>query len=90
MSSQALEHIIEEVKTLTPEERRQLLAHLVRDRFGQIDEVPHQAFQYPTSLDLKRPMRLWQRDTCTLRIPPSNDLALPRMCLAMRIPTMEF
>jgi nitrate reductase assembly molybdenum cofactor insertion protein NarJ len=32
MSSQALEHIIEEVKTLTPEERRQLLAHLERDR----------------------------------------------------------
>ena len=31
MSSQALEHIIEEVNTLTPEERRQLLAHLERD-----------------------------------------------------------
>ncbi|MEK6287958.1 MAG: hypothetical protein AABO57_19745 [Acidobacteriota bacterium] len=30
MSSQALEHIIEEVNTLTPEERRQLLAHLER------------------------------------------------------------
>lgn len=32
MSSQALEHTIEEVKSLTPEERRQLLAHLERDR----------------------------------------------------------
>lgn len=32
MSSQELEHIIEEVNTLTPEERRQLLAHLERDR----------------------------------------------------------
>ena len=31
MSSQALEQIIEEVNTLTPEERRQLLAHLERD-----------------------------------------------------------
>lgn len=31
MSSQALEHIIEEVNTLTPEERRELLAHLERD-----------------------------------------------------------
>jgi len=31
MSSQSLEHIIEDVKTLTPEERRQLLAHLERD-----------------------------------------------------------
>ncbi|HLG14419.1 MAG TPA: hypothetical protein VJH03_07955 [Blastocatellia bacterium] len=31
MSSQALEHIIEEANTLTPEERRQLLAHLERD-----------------------------------------------------------
>lgn len=31
MSSQALEHIIEEVNTLTREERRQLLAHLERD-----------------------------------------------------------
>lgn len=30
MSSQALEHF-EEVNTLTPEERRQLLAHLERD-----------------------------------------------------------
>lgn len=28
MSSQALEHIIEEVNSLTPEERWQLLAHL--------------------------------------------------------------
>lgn len=32
MSSQALEHIIEAVNTLTPEERRQLLAHLERDK----------------------------------------------------------
>lgn len=32
MSSQALEHIIEEVNILTPEERQQLLAHLERDR----------------------------------------------------------
>ena len=32
MSSHALEHIIEEVNTLTLEERRQLLAHLERDR----------------------------------------------------------
>ena len=31
MSSQALEHIIEEVNTLTPEERRQLRAHLEKD-----------------------------------------------------------
>jgi hypothetical protein len=31
MSSQALENIIEEVNTLTAEERRQLLAHLERD-----------------------------------------------------------
>ena len=32
MSSQELAHIIEEVNTLTPEERRQLLAHLERDK----------------------------------------------------------
>ena len=31
MSTQVLDRIIEEVKTLTPEERRQLIAHLEKD-----------------------------------------------------------
>ena len=31
MSSQILERIIEEAKSLTPEERRQLIAHLEKD-----------------------------------------------------------
>ena len=52
MSSQALEHIIEEVNTLTPEERRQLLAHLERDeRTGNLRRIQAKYAGMKTSSD---------------------------------------
>lgn len=52
MSRQALEHIIEEVNTLTPEERRQLLAHLERDkRTADLRRTRHKYAGMKTSSD---------------------------------------
>lgn len=52
MSSQALDHIIEEVKTLTPEERRQLVAHLERDeRTADLRRIQHKYARMKTSSD---------------------------------------
>ena len=52
MSTVALDRIIEEVKTLTPEERRQLLAHLEKDgRTADLRRIQSKYARMKTSSD---------------------------------------
>jgi hypothetical protein len=52
MSSQILEQIIEEAKALTPEERRQLIAHLEKDeRTAQLRRIQSKYAGMKTSSD---------------------------------------
>ena len=52
MSTGALDRIIEEVKTLTPEERRQLLEHLEKDeRTADLRRIQSKYARMKTSSD---------------------------------------
>jgi hypothetical protein len=52
MSTQALEQIIEQAKTLTSEERRQLIAHLEKDeRTAELRRIQSKYAETKTSSD---------------------------------------